>query len=75
MSFISGFLVMDLIYKTLRIYCYNLVVVFFSKDNKSMSNSKYIDIKYFTLKKRKLRNKNAFEKCKEHVVNDLIYFI
>ena len=45
MSFISGFRVMDSIFRLLRIFCNNSVVVFMAKNNKCGSRSKHIDIK------------------------------
>ena len=45
-SFISGLKIVDIISRPLRIFCYNLVVVFMAKNNKSGSQSKHIGIKY-----------------------------
>ena len=44
-SFISGIKIVYTISRPLRIFCINLVVVFMSKNNKSGSRSKHIDIK------------------------------
>ena len=51
-SFISGLRIVDSISKPLRIYCDNSATVFFTKNNKSGSRSKHIDIKYLALKER-----------------------
>ena len=45
-SFFSGLKIVDIISRPLRIFCYNLVVVFMAKNNKSGSQSKHIGIKY-----------------------------
>ncbi|XP_033516532.1 secreted RxLR effector protein 161-like [Nicotiana tomentosiformis] len=44
-KFISGFRIVDSISRLLRILCDNSTAVFFSKNNKSGSRSKHIDIK------------------------------
>lgn len=49
-SFISGLRIVDSISKPLRLYCDNSVVVFMTKNNKSGSQSKHIDIKYLAIR-------------------------
>jgi len=56
--FISGLEVVDSISRPIKIYCDNLVAIFFSKNNKSESRNKHIDIKYLIVR----------EKVKEHEV-------
>ena len=46
MSFIYELKIIDSISRPLRIFCVNSATVFFAKNNKSGSRSKYIDIKY-----------------------------
>ena len=60
-SFISGLQVVDLISKTLRIYCDNSAAVFLAKNNKSGSRSKHIDIKYLSIREHVKSNKVAIE--------------
>jgi hypothetical protein len=60
-SFISGLEVVDTISKVLRIYCDNLNVVFFVKNNKSESRSKHIYIKYLAIRKLVKANKVVVE--------------
>src|SRR5262249_48966818 len=49
-SLISRLLIVNSISKPLRIYCDNNADVFFSKNNKSYSGSKYMKIKYLTVR-------------------------
>ena len=49
-NFITGLRVVDSISKPMRIYCDNSAAVFFSKNNKSGSRNKHIDIKYFVVR-------------------------
>ncbi|KAG2701138.1 hypothetical protein I3760_06G030100 [Carya illinoinensis] len=51
-NFISGLNVVDSISKPITIYCDNSAAVFFSKNNKSSSGSKHIDIKYLVVRDR-----------------------
>ena len=55
-SFISGLRIVDSISKPLRIYCDNSATVFFTKNNKSCSQSKHINIKCLALKERVIAN-------------------
>ncbi|XP_057997285.1 secreted RxLR effector protein 161-like [Hevea brasiliensis] len=48
-NFVSGLLVVDSISKPLPIYYDNSAAVFFSKNNKSNSGSKHLEIKYLTV--------------------------
>ena len=50
-NFISGLKIMDSIEKPLTIYCDNVAVVFFTKNNKRSSGSRNIDVKYFVVRK------------------------
>ncbi|XP_039141327.1 secreted RxLR effector protein 161-like [Dioscorea cayenensis subsp. rotundata] len=67
-SFISGLRIIDSISKPLRMYCGNSAAVFFSKNNKSGSRSKHIDIKYLALKERV----NAGEVTIQHISTKLM---
>ncbi|XP_031106209.1 secreted RxLR effector protein 161-like [Ipomoea triloba] len=55
-NFISGHRVMDFISKPLKVYCDNSAVVFLSKNGKSGSRSKHIDIKFLAIRER-VKNK------------------
>jgi len=57
-NFVSGLKVINFISRPITIYCDNSTIVFFSKNNKSESQNKHIDIKYFIVR----------EKVKEHKV-------
>ena len=67
-SFISGLRIVDSISKPLRIYCDNSAAVFFTKNNKSGSRSKHIDIKYFALKERVAANEVTIQ----HISTELM---
>ncbi|XP_070010878.1 secreted RxLR effector protein 161-like [Nicotiana sylvestris] len=49
-NFISGLRIVDSISRPLRIFCDNSATVFFSKNNKSGSQSKHINIKYLMVR-------------------------
>ncbi|GAA0170757.1 transmembrane signal receptor [Lithospermum erythrorhizon] len=49
-NFISGLGIVDTIAKPLKIYCDNVVEVFFSKNDKYSSGAKRIDLKYLAVK-------------------------
>jgi len=49
-NFISGLRVVDNITKPLKIYCDNIVVVFFSKNDKYYKGAKHMELKYFAVK-------------------------
>ena len=49
-NFISRLLVVDSIFRPIKILCDNNVVVFFSKNNKSSKGSKHIKLKYLTVR-------------------------
>ena len=51
-NFITRLRVVDSISKPLRVYCDNSAAVFFSKNNKSGSANKHIDIKYLVVRER-----------------------
>ena len=67
-SFISGLRIVDSIRKPLRIYCDNSAAVFLSKNNKSGSRSKHIDIKYLVLKGRVAANEVTIQ----HISTELM---
>ena len=48
-SFIGGLRVVDSIQRPLRLYCDNSVAIFLTKNDKSGSRSKHIDIKYLAI--------------------------
>jgi hypothetical protein len=60
-NFITGLQVVDSISKPLRIYCDNLATIFFSKNNKSGSRTKHIDIKYLAVRERIKEQKVSIE--------------
>ena len=60
-SFILGLQVVDSISKPLRIYYNNFAAVFLAKNNKSVSRSKHIDIKYLAIREHVKLNKVAIE--------------
>ena len=49
-NFISGLKVIDSISRPIKIFCDNRAAVFFSKNNKTSSGSKHIDIKYLSVR-------------------------
>ncbi|KAK8482637.1 hypothetical protein V6N11_065341 [Hibiscus sabdariffa] len=60
-SFISGLRLVDSIARPLMIYSDNLVVVFMTKNNKSGSRSKHIDIKYLAIREHVKEKKVVIE--------------
>jgi len=67
-SFISRLIIMDSISKPLRIYCDNSTAVFMSKNNKSGSRNKHIDIKYLAIRERVQEKRVVIE----HVSTELM---
>ena len=51
-NFIAGLRVADSISRPSRIYCDNSAAVYFSKNNKSGSRNKHIDIKYLVVREK-----------------------
>ena len=49
-NFIDGLKIIDSIQKPLKVYCDNVAVVFFAKNNKRSSESRNIDVKYFAVR-------------------------
>ena len=49
-NFIDGLKIIDSIQKPLKVYCDNVAVVFFAKNNKRSSGSRNIDVKYFAVR-------------------------
>lgn len=60
-NFISGLRIVDSISRPLRIFCDNSAAVFFSKNNKSGSRSKHIDIKYLMVRDYVKKQDVSFE--------------
>ena len=60
-SFISRLRIVDLISSPLKLYYDNSVAVFMSKNNKSESRSKHIDIKYLAIRERVKEKKLVIE--------------
>ena len=60
-SLISGLRVMDSISRSLRIFYNNSAAVFLTKNNKSGSRSKHIDIKYLAIGKHVNKKKVVIE--------------
>jgi len=49
-NFISGLGIVDNIAKPLKIYCYNIATVFFSKNDKYSKGAKHMKLKYLVVK-------------------------
>ncbi|GMJ07191.1 hypothetical protein HRI_004388300 [Hibiscus trionum] len=60
-SFVFGLRLVDSIYRSLRIYCDSVVVVFMAKNNKIRNRSKHIDIKYLAIRERVKEKKVVIE--------------
>ncbi|XP_070025695.1 secreted RxLR effector protein 161-like [Nicotiana sylvestris] len=60
-NFISGLRVVDSISRPLRIFCDNLAAILFSKNNKSGSRIKYINIKYLMVRDYVKKQDVSFE--------------
>ncbi|KAL0286312.1 UNVERIFIED_CONTAM: Retrovirus-related Pol polyprotein from transposon TNT 1-94 [Sesamum angustifolium] len=56
--FITGLKIVDSIFRPIQIFCDNSAAVFFSKNNKSGSRNKHIDIKYLVVRE-KVNKKNC----------------
>ncbi|KAL0293731.1 UNVERIFIED_CONTAM: Secreted RxLR effector protein [Sesamum angustifolium] len=50
--FITGLKIVDSIFRPIQIFCDNSAAVFFSKNNKSGSRNKHIDIKYLVVREK-----------------------
>ncbi|KAL0373177.1 UNVERIFIED_CONTAM: Secreted RxLR effector protein [Sesamum calycinum] len=50
--FITGLKIVDSIFRPIQIFCDNSAAIFFSKNNKSGSRNKHIDIKYFVVREK-----------------------
>lgn len=67
----AGFyVIIDSIARPIKIFCNNSNVVFFTKNNKSGSKSKRIDIKYLSVKE----NIKRYEVSIEHTSTDLTIY-
>ena len=60
-NFISGLRVVDNITKPLKIYCDNIVVVFFSKNDKYYKGAKHMELKYFAVKEEVQKHRVSIE--------------
>ena len=60
-NFSSGLRVMDTVAKPIKLLCDNAAAVFFSKNNKSGSRSKHIDIKYLVVRENVRESKIIIE--------------
>ena len=58
-KFIPGLKVVDDIYRLLKLYCDNNLVVQYAHNNKSTGTAKHIDIKYYVVK----------DKVRDHVIS------
>ena len=63
-----GLRIVDPVSRPLRMFCDNSDVAFMSKNNKSGSRSKHIDIKYLAIKERVKEKKVVIE----HVTTELM---
>ena len=54
-NFILALEVVHSIYRPLKLFCDNFATVSFSRNTRSTSRSKHIDVKFFFLLKRKLQ--------------------
>lgn len=50
-NFVSELEIVNSIIKLLKLYCNNSAVIFFSKNNKDSKSAKYMELKYFVVKK------------------------
>ena len=64
----SGLRIIDLVFRLLRMFYNNSVLVFMGKNNKSSSHSKHIDIKYLVIRERVKEKKVVIE----HVNTELM---
>ena len=60
-NFIIGLKIVDSISRPLKIFCDNSAAVFFSKNNKSGSQSKHIEIKYLKVRENVKKQKVSIE--------------
>ena len=62
---------MDSVHRSLKHFCDNVAAVFFSKNNKSRSRSKHIDIKYLVVRENVRDSKVVIEHiCTQLMVAD-----
>jgi hypothetical protein len=67
-NYVSGIKIVDSIARPIKIFCNNLAAIFFSKNNKSGSRSKHIDIKYLRVRE----NIEMNEVFIEHISTELM---
>jgi len=60
-NFISGLGVVDSISKSLKIYCDNSTIVFFSKNDKYSKGVKHMELKYFVVKEEVSKRRVSIE--------------
>ena len=60
-NFISAFEVVHLIYRPLKLLCDNSAVVSFSRNTRSTSRSKHIDVKFYFVKEKVAESLISFE--------------
>ena len=60
-NFLSGLRVMDSISRPLKIYCDNVAVVFFSKNDRYSKAAKHIEMKYLSVKEEVLKQRVSIE--------------
>ncbi|KAL0410471.1 UNVERIFIED_CONTAM: Retrovirus-related Pol polyprotein from transposon TNT 1-94 [Sesamum latifolium] len=66
--FITGLKIVDSIFRPIQIFCDNSTAVFFSKNNKSGSHNKHIDIKFLVVREKV----NKKETVIQHVRTELM---
>jgi hypothetical protein len=67
-NFVRGLKIVDSIARPIKIFCDNRLAIFVSKNNKSGSRSKHIDIKYLRVRENIKRN----EELIEHISTELM---
>ena len=67
-NFVGGLKIVDSIERPIKIFCDNRAAIFFSKNNKSGSRSKHIDIKYLRVRE----NIKRHEVFIEHISTELM---
>jgi hypothetical protein len=67
-NFVGGLKIVDSIERPIKIFCDNRAAIFFSKNNKSGSRSKHIDIKYVRVRD----NIKRHEVFIEHISTELM---
>lgn len=68
-NFLSGFKIVDLLERSLKIFYISTAIFLFSKNNKSSSKSKKIDIKYLSVRESIKRNEEFVEHISTQLMN------